>query len=303
VAGGKITFRVRALRGTTSLEDLWKIMMKETDQRIPEWRDLKVFKEGNPYDGLWTSGHFQLVHKSLPVPASATSAVAVKSSPAVFGIWGGKKFKSRPPIDISAIAEDERLTIFNRVHPIGRDVRYHVGKTEELSVSLRPGQPYSVYPMIFTRSNESKEKVKDSAPPVRVEGPFLNVQWTVIDASGNPIVLTTTSLAPQEVTLLQFWKKFAEQKYRGPVTTIEWGHYHRWGDEIESRVVTTLEESDSLEIVIRDKKKKVRNGDVEQAEVTYTLGEEPQVYRCMMRKDPTIGQIREVITLAHKGSR
>jgi hypothetical protein len=180
------------MRETTLLEELCKMMAKETDGRPPSSRDLNVFKEGNPYNAMWTSGHYQL---------AAPKAVAVKPRPAVFGIWDGKKFKPTPPIDISTVTEDGRLTVFNSIHPIGREVRYFIGNAEEEAAVLKPGQPYSVFLKKFVRSNESKAKVRDSAPPLRVEGPFINVQWTVVDGTGHPLVLTTTALVPEEIII------------------------------------------------------------------------------------------------------
>jgi hypothetical protein len=297
VAGGQIPFRTRAMMETTTLLDLCLTLGGETDQRLPSYRDLKVFKDGNPCAGMWTTGHYQLIHKSLPAPVVAQAGpAAIKARPAVFGIYDGKKFRPTRPIDISTVTEDERLTVFSSVFPIGREVRYFVGNTEDDPVLLKPGQPYSVYPKRFARSNESKARIKDTAPPVRTEGPFVNVQWTLFNGQGQLLIMTSTALVPEEITPLQFWKKFGATRYTLPVRKVAWGKHCRGGLEIESGKVTTLEEADSVEIIVDEKKKKSQ-----QCEVTYTVGDETQVYKSMVRKESTIGQIREIVAMAHKG--
>jgi hypothetical protein len=64
----------------------------------------------------------------------------------------------------------------------------------------------------------------------------------------------------------------------------------------ESGKITTLEEADSVEIIVDEKKKKSQR-----CELTCTVGDEPQVYKVMVRKESTIGQIREIVAMAHKG--
>jgi hypothetical protein len=64
VLGGQIPFKVRALRETTSLEELCTILVKETEKRLPSFGDLKAFKDRNPYAWMRISGHYQPVYKT-----------------------------------------------------------------------------------------------------------------------------------------------------------------------------------------------------------------------------------------------
>jgi hypothetical protein len=55
-----------------------------------------------------------------------------------------------------------------------------VGNAEEDAALLKPGQPYSVYPKRIARLDESTVKINstETSPPLRTEGPLINIQWT-----------------------------------------------------------------------------------------------------------------------------
>jgi ribonuclease HI len=87
-----IAFRERAMRDYWTLAEVHTILKKETEEKIPLAKELNVFKNGSAYTGKWTSGHYQLIHKSLPAPTAPPQPrpIAPKARPAVFGIWTGK---------------------------------------------------------------------------------------------------------------------------------------------------------------------------------------------------------------------
>jgi hypothetical protein len=60
----------------------------------------------------------------------------------------------------------------------------------------------------------------------------------------------TSSSVPEEVSLLQLWKKCIASRYGIPVKRISWGKHYRGGLEIEEGVVTTLEEADLVEVIV-----------------------------------------------------
>lgn len=173
-----IAFRERSMRDYWIVAEIIVELKKETEEKLPLPREVKIFKNGSAYAGNWTSGHYQLVHKTLPDPvaSAAPKPTVPKIGPAFFGIWDGKRLKPTRPMDISLISEAERLIIFNEVHPIGQQVRYFVSNNEEEATNLRPGQPYSVYPRLFTRTRETEVKITDRMEPVRMEGPFIHIQ-------------------------------------------------------------------------------------------------------------------------------
>jgi ribonuclease HI len=114
-AAGRIPFRSRAMRPLWTLADVRAQLVTETEIKLPEWRELNVFKDGNRYDGLCTDVCYQLVHKSLPPPAAGAPAAAVKPVP--FGVFNGRSFTPTHPMHISRISEDQRLDEFKRAVP------------------------------------------------------------------------------------------------------------------------------------------------------------------------------------------
>jgi hypothetical protein len=280
-----IAFRERAMRDYWTLAEVHNELKKETEEKLPVARDLKVFKGGNSYDGKWTSGHCQLVHKNLPAPIAPAQPrpVVPKSRTAIFGIWDGKKLKPTRPFDVSLISKEERLRIFNECHPIGQEVRYFVSNNKVEEEELRPGQPYSVYPKTFTRSRVAEAKLTDRMEPVRME-------------ARDQVMLPMNSAVPEEIALLQLWNKYIANRCRAPVKRIKWGKHYRANVEIEEGVVSSLEEGDSVEVVVSNKKKQD-----DRKEVVYTVGDEPLVYRIWVRGDAAIGDVKKTIALAHKG--
>jgi hypothetical protein len=120
VPNRSIAFRERAMRDYWTLAEVYAELKKETEQRLPAVRGPKVFKNGKAYAGKRTPRYYQLVHKTLPDPIApaAPRPTIPKIRPAIFGIWDGKRLKPTRPLDISLISKEERLRIFNQVHPI-----------------------------------------------------------------------------------------------------------------------------------------------------------------------------------------
>jgi hypothetical protein len=95
---------------------------------------------------------------------------------------------------------------------------------------------------------------------------------------------------------LQLWKKCIASRYRTRVKKISWGKHYRAGIEIEEGVVSTLEEADSVEIIVGGCKKKPGLIDVGSA-----IRDEPQVFHVRVKEIATVEEVRNIITLAHKG--
>jgi ribonuclease HI len=79
-----ISFRERATRPEMPLQELYNALKMETSERIPNIADTKLFRDGAEFSGVWTPGHYQFRHKSLPPPSGPISApqpVAPKGKP------------------------------------------------------------------------------------------------------------------------------------------------------------------------------------------------------------------------------
>jgi hypothetical protein len=212
----------------------------------------------------------------------------------VFGVFNGQSFTPTEAIDIHALDEDQWLDEFNLAVPgIGRDVRYFVADQEVEPIALVPGQPYSVYPKQFRRSGEERATVADPVQPIRFEGPMINIQWAVLDVDRNPIGLPGNGKVPAEITLLQLWKIVL--KAPTPALQIMWGNHLRSGDIIESGRVTTLEEADFVEILVDSGAAPT----LTHIDVRYAIGSE--VFSTRVRKDATIGDLKESLTYVHRG--
>jgi hypothetical protein len=132
-------------------------------------------------------------------------------------------------MDVSMISEEQRLDEFNRAVPaIGREVLYFVGDMEVESVLLQPGQPYSVYPKHFQRTDDTKANVAG------MEGPRISVQWILPNTDRAPLVLATRAMVPEEITLLQLWKLIIAPRYTLPAQMVMWGNHYREGPIIET---------------------------------------------------------------------
>jgi hypothetical protein len=132
------------------------------------------------------------------------------------------------PIDISKVTMDLMLAEFNRAVPgIGNQVRFFVNSTEVTISDLVPGQPYSVFPMRLKRPSETHSVVADAIHPPRVEGPFINIQWNVLDTSHNQLCQPGKTLVPEEISLLQLFKTCVLSIHRIPAVQIMWGDHYR----------------------------------------------------------------------------
>jgi hypothetical protein len=129
-----------------------------------------------------------------------------------------------------------------------------------------------------------------------LSGRLIHVQWVVLSDARDQLMLPTNSLVPKEASLLQLWKKFIASRCKGPAKKISWGKHYRGGVEIEEGTVTSLEEADMVEVIVKGKKKK--DGMIE---VAYTIGEEAQVYRIWVKDNALVDEVKRTIALAHKG--
>jgi hypothetical protein len=66
--------------------------------------------------------------------------------------------------------------------------------------------------------------------------------------------------------------------------------------QIETGKVTTLTEADSVEIIVKEQKKKSN-----QREISYTIGDQPQVHKINVRTTLMISEVKARIAFAHKG--
>jgi hypothetical protein len=128
-----------------------------------------------------------------------------------------------------------------------------------------------------------------------VEGPFIHIQWVVLTETRDAVTLPVGSTVAEEISLLQLWKKYIDSRCRVSVKNIRWGKHYRGSVEIEEGEVTSLQEGDSVEVIIVGKKKKD-----DRIEVPYTIGDEPQVYKIWVKGDALVGDVKKTIATAHK---
>jgi ribonuclease HI len=105
-----ITCRERAVQEHWTVAEVYETLKPETQEKLlPMACDMKLFKAGTQYSRKWTSGHYLIVHKSLPPPAAPAAAQPARfvARPAQFGIWNGKKLLPTHGIDISAMTKEE----------------------------------------------------------------------------------------------------------------------------------------------------------------------------------------------------
>jgi hypothetical protein len=132
--------------------------------------------------------------ETLPKPLQEAGPLAVP-----YGIYDGKRFKPIPPIDVNATSDDECLDIFNRLCTgIGKEVRYCVANAEVEATLPQQGQPYSVYPKKFKRPEGTSVKLADPMQAVRIKGPMIGIQWSVLNSMVGP----TNATVPEEIFLL-----------------------------------------------------------------------------------------------------
>jgi hypothetical protein len=193
------------------LAELYADLKKETSEKMPDVSDIKVFKDGSQFSGLWTPGHYQLRHKSLPAPSGPASpqtpaAAAPKAKPIKCGVWNGRMFVPTRPIEIS-MSHDEKLRIINEAFAIGNEVRFFVHNTEVLESELKAGQQYSIYPRKFERESDQSVQTREKCPPLRTEGPMINLQWVLLSESGASLLMPASVKVPEEISLGQLWSR------------------------------------------------------------------------------------------------
>jgi hypothetical protein len=132
-------------------------------------------------------------------------------------------------MDVSMLSMDQLLEEFNGAVPkIGREVSFFIADQEMEPTLLQPGQPYSVYPKTFKRSEETSATVSGPIRPRRLEGPKVNIQWVALDTERKQLSLPNSDKVPAEVTLLQMWKMESARSWHnlrsrscGDITTEE----------------------------------------------------------------------------------
>jgi ribonuclease HI len=117
-----ISFRQRAMRAETQIPGFYQAFRMETSEKLPAYSDTKLFKDGVMYSGLWTAGHYQFRHKSLPAPIAPVRAPAVltpRAKPVRCGVWNGCKFVPTRPFDILSTPKDEAFRSSMRRSQLG----------------------------------------------------------------------------------------------------------------------------------------------------------------------------------------
>jgi hypothetical protein len=189
--GGRVPFRIRSTRADRSLPEIFKQLSHETHIKLPPAGEFNTYNEdATVHAGEWTTGHFLLVHNSLPPPAPIVRPVS-------YGVFNGFSFTPTRRIDSSKVTLDLKIAEFNRAVPnLGTEVRFFVGNQEVEAALLVPGQPYSVYPRKFKRPVESRAVVASPTQPPRLEGPLVNIQWAVVDTNHTQLCHPGNSLVP-----------------------------------------------------------------------------------------------------------
>jgi hypothetical protein len=152
-----------------------------------------------------------------------------------------------------------------------------------------------VYPVHFKRTDEFRVSVSDPIQPVRQEGPKIAIQWAMLDTDRKQLALPGNARVPEEITLLQLWKTFIAPKNAQPSIMIMWGNHYRDGNIIEAGKVTSLLETDMVEVIVDDGKKKAQT----HVDVSYTGSD--QTYKTRVKRTATIAEFKESISYAHKG--
>jgi hypothetical protein len=124
---------------------------------------------------------------------------------------------------------------------------------------------------------------------------MISVQWALVNSKGLPLIMTMGAIVPEKISLLQFWKFIIAPRYPVPSKHVAWGNPYRDGRAVENGKVTSLTEPDSVEIIVEEGKKPT------QQEASYVIGDQPQVFKIIVRRTLTIGEVKERIALTHKG--
>jgi hypothetical protein len=286
------------MRPETSIPEFYKNLKLETAEKLPVFTDTKLFKDGAEYSGLWTAGHYQFRHKSLPPPIAPIRAPAPpvsKAKPVRCGVWDGRKFVPTRPFDIMSVPRDQRLQFINEAFAIGNDVRYCVNDVEIGESELRSEQPYSIYPRKFARPTDISASTKEKTLPLRTEGPMIRVQWVLLSDKGQSLLMPSSAIVPEEISLAQLWHRHIANRYKQQISEIKWGKHYRAGSEFETGQVSDLQDNDSVEIIIF-----LESAPTGQLEVLYTLGDETVVNRLNVKNTATIAEVRDRISRMHK---
>jgi hypothetical protein len=137
--------------------------------------------------------------------------------------------------------------------------------------------------------------VSDPIQPMRREGPMIAIQWAVLDTDRKQLAPPGNASVPEETTLLQLWKLVIAPKNSQPAVMIMWGNHYREGNIVETGKVASLKESDIVEVIVDDGKKKPQT----HVDVNYTVGD--QIFKTRVKRTDTIAEFRERISYAHKG--
>jgi hypothetical protein len=194
------------------------------------------------------------------------------------------------------MSHDEKLRVINEAFAIGNEVRFFVHDTEVLEAELRAGQQYSIYPRKFERVPDESAQTRDKTPPLRTEGPMINLQWILLSETGASVMMPVSVKVPEEISLAQLWHRHIANRVQRHVETVRWGKHFRGADEVEDGRVTDLQNNDSVHVIIP-----AEPAPKGQLEVVYTLEGESIVHRFNVRNTVTMGDIRQRISMAHKG--
>jgi hypothetical protein len=103
-------------------------------------------------------------------------------------------------------------------------------------------------------------------------------------------------MVPEEISLGQLWHRHIANRVKRHVETVRWGKHFRGSAEIEEGRVLDIQDQDSVEIIIP-----AEPAPSGQLEVVYSLEGESVVNRFTVRSSATMGDVRQRISLAHKG--
>jgi hypothetical protein len=142
---------------------------------------------------------------------------------------------------------------------------------------------------------DTTSNTKDKTAPLRTEGPMIRIQWILLSEKGVSLMMPTSAVVPEEISLAQLWDRHIVNRYKKQVSEVKWGKHYRTGAEIETGQVTDLQDNDSVEIIIT-----AESSPSGQLEVQYVLEGEKVVNRLNVKSTATMGEIRARISQIHK---
>jgi ribonuclease HI len=295
-----IAFVQRPVRPEEAAADVYAQLKHETSEKIPNFSDVKLYKEGDEFPGPWETGHFRFRHKSLPpqagpAPKPTAPAPAQKVKPIKCGVWNGTSFIPTQPIDLS-IPREEKTRIIKEAFDVGDDYRFFVHDTEVKETELKAGHQYSIYPARFERTPDTAIETKDKTPALRTEGPMISIQCIVLSGARASLMLPFSVKVPEEISLAQLWHRHVANRVKRHIEIVKWGKHFRGSAQIEESTITDLADKDSIEIIIP-----AEPAPTGQLEVVYTLEGETAVNRFLVKSTATMGDVRSRISMMHKG--